>query len=50
MDCILRDYIEYIIKMRKTLSNNPKVKLYINKSENRITLKIKAGHYQISYF
>ena len=50
MDHIFRDYFEYIIKKHETLTNNPPVKPYIYKTENRITLKIKTGYYQTSYF
>ena len=28
------------------MTANPSIRIYINKVENRITLKIKAGHYQ----
>ena len=34
-----------LYKKHDTLTNNPPVKIYINKIENRITLKIKTGYY-----
>ena len=32
-------YFEYIIKKHQVVTDNPSIMLYINKSENRITLK-----------
>ena len=36
---------EYIIKKHETLTDNPPIRTYINKIENRITFKIKRGYY-----
>ena len=37
---------EYIIKKHETLTDNPpRIRIYINKIENRITFKIKRGYY-----
>ena len=33
-----------ILKKNETLINNPPVKIYINKIQNRITFKIKTGY------
>ena len=39
------DYFKYIIKKHKTVTDNPSIKVYINKIENRITFKIKTRYY-----
>ena len=36
---------EYITKKRETVTDNPSLKIYVNKIENRFTFKIKAGYY-----
>ena len=41
----IQDYFEYILKERETVTDDPSVKIYINKIENRITFKIKTGYY-----
>ena len=41
----IQDYFEYIIKKDETVTNNPFIKMYVNKIENRITFKIKTGYY-----
>ena len=41
----IQDYFEYIIKKHNTLTDNPPIRTYVNKIENRITFKIKAGYY-----
>ena len=41
----IQDYFEYIVKTHQTVPDNPLIRLYINKVENRITFKIKAGYY-----
>ena len=33
------------LKKLETITNNPSIMIYINKVENRITFKIKAGYY-----
>ena len=35
----------YIKKKYETVADNPSVKIYVNKIENRITFKIKTGYY-----
>ena len=40
----IQDYFEYIIKAHETVSDNlPKI-IYVNKIENRITIKIKTRY------
>ena len=41
----IQDYFEYIIKKHETVTDNPSILMYVNKIENRITFKIKTGHY-----
>ena len=36
----IQDYFEYIIKKHATVTDNPPIKIYVNKTENRITFKI----------
>ena len=38
-------YFEYILKKHGENINNPSVKIYVNKNENRMTFKIKTGYY-----
>ena len=40
----IQDYFEYILKKHKE-SDNPSIRIYLNKIENRITFKIKTGYY-----
>ena len=40
----IQDYFEYIIKNHETVTDNPSIKIYLNKIENRITFKIKTGY------
>ena len=40
-----QDYFEYILKKHSESVDNPSVRIYINKVENRITFKIKNGYY-----
>ena len=37
----IQDYFKYILKNREENTDNPSLKLYVNKIENRITFKIK---------
>ena len=37
----IQDYFEYILKKHSEYVDNPSIKIYINKTENRITFKIK---------
>ena len=41
----IQDYFEYILKKHNENVDNPSIKIYVNKIENRITLKIKNGYY-----
>ena len=41
----IQDYFEYILKKHGENINNPSIKIYVNKIENRITFKIKTGYY-----
>ena len=41
----IQDYFEYIFKKDSESIDNPSIKIYVNKIENRITFKIKNGHY-----
>ena len=43
MDNIL--YFEYIFKIHETVTDNPLIRIYVNKIENRISFKIKTGYY-----
>ena len=38
----IQDYFEYILKKHGEKTNNPSIRIYINKIENKITFKIKA--------
>ena len=38
----IQDYIEYIMKKRETLSDNPRI--YIKRINNRLVFKIKDGY------
>ena len=37
----IQDYFEYILKKRR---ENPSIRIYTNKIENRITFKIETGY------
>ena len=41
----IQDYFEYILKKHSENVDNPSIKIYVNKIENRITFKIKNGYY-----
>ena len=41
----IQDYFEYISKRHGEKTDNPSVRIYVNKRENRITFKIKTGYY-----
>ena len=41
----IQDYFKYIIKKHKTVTDNPPIRIYVNKIENMITFKIKTGYY-----
>ena len=40
----IQDYFEYILKKQGENSDKPSVQIYVNKTENRITFKIKDGY------
>ena len=37
--------LRYIIKKHDTVTDNPPIRMYVNKTENRITFKIKTRYY-----
>ena len=41
----IQEYFQYILKKHNGNINNPSVRIYVNKIENRITFKIKTGFY-----
>ena len=41
----IQDHFEYILKKHNENVDNPSVKIYVNKIENRITCKVKNGYY-----
>ena len=41
----IHEYFEYIFKKHGEKTDNPSIRIYINKIENRITFKIKRGFY-----
>ena len=41
----IQDYFEYILKKHEEKEVNPSVRIYTNKIENRITIKIKTEYY-----
>ena len=41
----IQDYFEYILKKHSESVDNPSVRMYINRIENRITFTIKNGYY-----
>ena len=40
----IQDYFEYILKNHGESFDKPSVQVYVNKTENRITFKIKSGY------
>ena len=42
----IQDYFEYILKKHSENVDNPSIRIYVNKIENRITFKIKNGYYR----
>ena len=40
----IQDYFEFIIKKHETLTEDPPVEIYPNKTKNRIVFKIKTGY------
>ena len=41
----IQDYIKYALKKHEKIPDNPSVRVYVNKIEERITFKIKTGYY-----
>ena len=41
----IQDYFEYLLKKYSESVDNPSIRKYINKTENRITFKINSGYY-----
>ena len=41
----IQEYFEYILKKHSENVDNPSIRIYINKTENRITFKIKSGYF-----
>ena len=41
----IQDYFEYVLKKHSESVDNPSIRIYVNKIENRITFKIKNGYY-----
>ena len=41
----IQDYFECILKKHNKSVDNPSIRMYINKIENRTTFKIKSGYY-----
>ena len=41
----IQDYFEYILKKRSESVDNPLIRIYVNRIENRVTFKIKSGYY-----
>ena len=41
----IQEYFEYILKKHSESVDNPSIRIYVNRTENRITFKIKSGYY-----
>ena len=41
----IQDYFGYILKKHRESVDNPSIRMYINRIENRIIFKIKNGYY-----
>ena len=41
----IQDYFDCILKTYREIVDNPSIKIYVNKTENRVTFKIKRGYY-----
>ena len=41
----IQDYFAYILKKHSESVDNPSIRIYLNKIENRVTFKIKNGYY-----
>ena len=40
----IQDHFEYILKKHREKTNNPSIRIYVNKIENRITFDIKTRY------
>ena len=40
----IQDYFKYILKRHGEKTDNPSITIYVNKTENRITFKIKTRY------
>ena len=40
----VQNYLQYIIKKREAIADNPPVQIYSNKIKDRIVFKIKTGY------
>ena len=40
---VIQYFFEYIIKSYQNVTDNPPIKIYVNKTKNRITFKIRPG-------
>ena len=40
----IQDYFEYILKKHREETVNPSIRIYTNKTEMRITFKVKTGY------
>ena len=43
--CKIQGYFNYFIKKLEAVSDNPQIRIHVNKLENRITFRIKIGYY-----
>ena len=41
----IQNYFEYILKLHREKTDNPGRKIYVNKTEKRITFRIETGYY-----
>ena len=41
----IQDYFKYILKKHSESVDNPSIRIFVNKIENRITFKTKSGYY-----
>ena len=41
----IKNYLEYIFKKHGEKADNPSIRIYVNKIENRITFKVETGYY-----
>ena len=41
----IQNYLEYILKKHGEKTDNPPIRIYVNRKDNRIMFKIKTGYY-----